>query len=135
MILRVRNPSDRSKAFSVSPIPHLRKISQLPAEGYREMGLPVVALHCKVDLTKEDGSGVDPQEALVEVKKYDTGLIQVSSGDPSKMVQSINYILMAIVRQRGMFLVPCKTEIQEVIRFKSSGREQKPRFPNYYKKR
>ncbi len=71
------------------------------------MGLPVVVLHCKVDLAKKVSNGVNPQEALADFKKYDTGLIQVSSIDPSikcKMRQSINYVLKAIVRQRGKSL-------------------------------
>lgn len=66
------------------------------------MGLPVVVLHLRVDLTKKDGSGVNPQEALAEFKKYDTGIIQVSAVDSSiKCKRSIDYVLRSIVRQRG----------------------------------
>lgn len=70
------------------------------------MGLPVIVLHCKVDCKKGDGSGVNPQEASAEFGKYDTGLIQVSSVDPSikyNMGKSIDYVLKAIIRQRGDF--------------------------------
>jgi len=74
------------------------------AEGYRALSLPVVVLHCRVDLAKDDGSGVNLQEALAKFKEYDTGLIQVSTVDPSlksKMGKSMDYILMVIFRQRG----------------------------------
>ena len=56
---------------------------------------------------------MNPQEALAEFGKYDTGLIQVSSVDPSikyNMGRSIDYVLKAIVRQRGDFHT-CKIAI------------------------
>jgi hypothetical protein len=123
---RTTNPSDRSKAFSVSSIFSSQGFPYGSAEGYREMGLPVVVLHCKVDLTKEDGSGVNPQEALVEFKKYDTGLIQVSTADPSlecKMGKSIDYVLKTIVLQRGKKFFTPRISSSLVNRFKPRRRE------------
>lgn len=59
-----------------------------------------MVLGCKSDLEPE----VESNESLQMLKKYDTGLIEVSSASEEgreKMRQSFQYLLKAIVRQRG----------------------------------
>jgi len=76
-----------------------------PSEGYRDMTLPIMVLSCKADLPHE----VEPNDAVEMLKRYDTGLIEVSSTTnqgKERMDQSFRYLLRAILRQRGG-LVAC----------------------------
>lgn len=76
------------------------------SEGYRDMSLPVVVLGCNTDPDNE--AEVNTTDARDLLKKYDTGLIQVSIADPSlkdKMMKSFNYILAAVVLKRGVLLL------------------------------
>ena len=71
------------------------------AEGYHSMGLPVIVLGCKADLGNQE---VTPADASMMLGRYDTGLIPVSITDPSlkdKLIKSFDYLLRAIVRERG----------------------------------
>ena len=64
-----------------------------------------MVLSCKADLPHE----VDPHEAVEMLKRYDTGLIEVSSTtDPGKerMNQLFQCLLTAVFNQRGE-LVAC----------------------------
>lgn len=66
------------------------------------MGLSVVVLGCKADLTDPDE--VDPGNVLKMLKKHDAGLIQTSTIDAKlkgKMPKSFDFILKAILRKRG----------------------------------
>ncbi|KAF8973945.1 ras guanine nucleotide exchange factor domain-containing protein [Flammula alnicola] len=84
---------DSSHKSSYQPVEGLLK-------GYRSMILPIMVLGCKADLEHE----VQPFDVLAMLKQYDTGLIEVSNTSDSgkgKMKQSFQYLLKAILRQRG----------------------------------
>lgn len=64
------------------------------------MILPIMVLSCKADLSHE----VEPYDAMKMLKRYDTGLIEVSSTTDQgkeRMDQSFRYLLKVIFRQRG----------------------------------
>ena len=73
------------------------------------MSLPIIVLSCKADLPHE----VEPFDAVEMLKRYDTGLIEVSSTTnqgKERMDQSFRYLLRTIFRQRGE-LVACSLDL------------------------
>lgn len=102
---------DRSNKSSFEPIEMLlskRKIvintlllySLDYTESYRSTNLPIMVLGCKSDLRPE----VESNNSLSMLKKYDTGLIEVSNQSEEgkeKMRQSFHYMFKAVARQRG----------------------------------
>ncbi|KAH9486912.1 Ras guanine nucleotide exchange factor P [Psilocybe cubensis] len=85
---------DRSNKSSFEPVEALLK-------NYRSTNLPIMVLGCKSDLSSE----VDSNDSLSMLKKYDTGLIEVSNQSDDgkeKMRQSFSYMLKAVARQRGI---------------------------------
>ena len=69
-------------------------------ETYRSTDVPIMCLGCKSDLAKE----VPPADALAMLRQYDTGLIEVSTvldGGKMRMKRSFEYLLKAVLRQRG----------------------------------
>jgi hypothetical protein len=70
------------------------------------MKLPVVVLQCRTD--QENEEEINSSETWETLNKYDTGLVQVSIADPNlkyKMKMSFDYLLMAVLRQRGISLL------------------------------
>lgn len=64
------------------------------------MILPIMVLSCKADIPHE----VEPNDAVEMLKRYDTGLIEVTNTTDlgkERMDQSFQYLLKAIFRQRG----------------------------------
>lgn len=62
--------------------------------------LPIMVLGCKTDLRHE----VDPHDVVGMLAQYDTGLIEVSNANDegkAKMKKSFDYLIKAILRQRG----------------------------------
>jgi hypothetical protein len=73
------------------------------------MTLPIIALSCKADLPHE----VESNDVVEMLKRYDTGLIEVSSmtnQGKERMDQSFLYLLRTIFRQRGE-LVACSLNL------------------------
>lgn len=69
-------------------------------EHYRSTTVPVMVLGCKSELKHE----VDAHDVVNMLGRYDTGLIEVSNandGGKNKMKQSFDYLIKAILRQRG----------------------------------
>ncbi|KAF9015183.1 ras guanine nucleotide exchange factor domain-containing protein [Cyathus striatus] len=83
---------DSSNAASFQPVEGLLQSSSA-------LKLPIIVLACKVDLERQ----LEPEKALEILQPYDVGLVEVTSaldGGKSKMRQSFDFLLKAILRER-----------------------------------